>query len=159
MLSASPCTSDAPIPSSSSWTFACLPAHQHGPFFTLEEVTLKKQPALLDPSSLPRTISHRILPSRSLDRSKSAPLKSRVVILLFALFPPHRILNSITSWSLQSRQPLTFTSTDSSSLFVTIRSSTVSFVVSSPMTCARQLSSVHYSRNFLDCLHAAVFPL
>ena len=66
-----------------SATFAGLPARQDEPFFSLEEVILKKQPALLDPSSLPQTIPHRILPSRS----NWAPLKSRVVMLLFALFP------------------------------------------------------------------------
>lgn len=95
-------------------TFACLPAHQDGPFFSLLKKTPHTHPPFL------QSISHRILPGRSLVRSESAPLKPRVVILLFALFPPHRILNSITSRSLQPRLPLTFRTPSSSLLFVSV---------------------------------------
>lgn len=48
------------------------------------------------------------IPGRCLNRPKSALLKSRVVVLLFALFPPLRVLNSSISESLQPRLPLTF---------------------------------------------------
>lgn len=89
---------------------------------------------------LPRTVSHRILPSRSLTRSKSALLKSRVAILLFVLLPL-RILNSTTLSLLQPRWPPILTSLTSSSCFASMR-------------CSRVSSSCLFleSRNFLDCL-------
>lgn len=62
------------------------------------------------PGFFSRAISHGILLRRSLNKSKPALLKSRVVIMLFVQLPPLRILNSIIPWSLQVRLPLTFTS-------------------------------------------------
>jgi len=49
-----------------------------------------------------RAVSHGILPSRSLNRSKCAVLKSRIAILLFALLLPLMVLNSTIAQSLQS---------------------------------------------------------
>lgn len=62
----------------------------------------------------------QILPSRSL---KSAHLKSSAVILFFFLLVPPRIWKSTVSCSLQPRLPLAFTSSSSSSLFVSSCSS------------------------------------
>lgn len=45
-------------------------------------------------SLLCRVVSHGIIPSRSLTQHQSFLLKSRVVILVFALFPPLKLLNS-----------------------------------------------------------------
>lgn len=70
---------------------------------------------------LSTVISQGILPSKSLKWLKFALLKSRVVLLLFALLPL-RILNS-SWWSLQRRQPPTFTPPISSFTFESTRSS------------------------------------
>lgn len=55
-------------------------------------------------------------PSRSLSRPQSILLKSRAVILVFALCNPLR--SSTTSWSMQSKLLPTFTSSTSSSFLV-----------------------------------------
>lgn len=51
---------------------------------------------------LSRTNSHRILPSRYLNRSKCPLLKFRTVTLFSVLFPPLNMLNSTISCSHQS---------------------------------------------------------
>jgi len=79
----------------------------------------------------------------SLKRTKSALLKCRAVAWLFALFPPHKIMNAIILWSLQSRLPLTFTSVTNSSLFVSNNSSRASYLVGFSITHERKLSSMH----------------
>lgn len=61
-------------------------------------------------SVVSRAVFQGILPSRSLKSLKSPFLKDRVVVLLFALLPPLRILNSTISLFLQSKLPLTFIS-------------------------------------------------
>jgi len=66
----------------------------------MEEVTFKEQPAILDPAAFDSP-AHGIPPSSSLKRAKLALLRSKVLILLIALLPPRRILNSSISWSLQ----------------------------------------------------------
>lgn len=70
-------------------------------------------------NQLPWTLasSCRTVQSRSLKRPKPALPKSRTVSLLCAFFAALMILNTITSWSLQPRWPLTFTFLISSSLF------------------------------------------
>lgn len=85
-------------------------------------------------------------------------LKTRVVVLPFALFPPLRILISTISWLLQSRLLLTFTSLTSSSFFVSTKSRRVPLLVSSSITCVRNWSSMD-SRNNLNCLCPIVFCL
>ena len=65
-----------------------------------------------------RALTHGIPPSRSLKRPKLALPKSKVLILVIALLPPHRILNCTISWSLQPKLPPTFTSSTSPSLSV-----------------------------------------
>lgn len=62
-----------------------------------------------------QSVLHWILPIRLLKWLKSALMKTRDVILLFASFPALRILNSIISCSLQPRLLLTFTALTSSS--------------------------------------------
>lgn len=52
---------------------------------------------------LPRTASHGILPSRTLNMSKSTLLKSRAVVLLFALFPPVSILGQFCMWFVRQK--------------------------------------------------------
>lgn len=91
--------------------FACFPACWDGPL----EVTLENQPVFLESSLFSTTVLHWILPSRPLDWLKSALMKTRDVILLFALFPPLRILKSTISCSLQPRLLPTFASLISSS--------------------------------------------
>lgn len=81
---------------------------------------------------------------------KSALLKSRVVILLFALFSTLRILDSIISWPLQPRPPPASTSLTSSSLFASMRFSRASPLISFLITSVRKLPSVQ-SRDLLDC--------
>lgn len=58
----------------------------------------------------PRALAHKILPSRSLNKSKAALLKSRVEILLTCPAPFSRDPDSTIPWSLQLRLLLTFTS-------------------------------------------------
>lgn len=70
-------------------TFPCFPALQDEPF--LEEVILKINQLSRTPL-LSKVTSPGILPSRSLNQTKSV-LKFRIVILLFALLPPFRNLN------------------------------------------------------------------
>lgn len=108
-------------------------------------------------SLLSRTLSQAILSSKSLKRPRSALLMSRVVLLLFALFFPLGILNSIMSLSLQPRVPLTFISPTSPLLFIKMKSSRASSFVGSLMTCVRQLPSIR-SCNLLGCLYSAALP-
>ena len=103
-----------------------------------------------------RALAHGIPPSSSLKRAKSALLRSKVLILLIALLPPRRILNSTISWSLQLSLPPTFTSSTSPSLFVNTRSSRAPFFVGSSTTCIRKLSSM-LCRSVLDCACIAVW--
>ena len=65
-----------------------------------------------------RALSNGTLLSRSLKGLESALLKSRVVSLLHTLLAALRILNSIISWPLQPRLPLSFTFPTSPSLLV-----------------------------------------
>lgn len=71
-----------------------FPACRDQLFLRLEEAILGEKPHQLSWMPLfPRTVSHKILQSKSLMRKKSTLLKSRLVILLFALLPL-RIANS-----------------------------------------------------------------
>lgn len=70
-------------------------------FFSSDEVFLKKQPATLNPL-FSLTIFYGIVASRFLLRPQTALLKSRAVLLLFALFHSLCFLNSWLSWLLQS---------------------------------------------------------
>ena len=65
-----------------------------------------------------RVVSRGILPWRSLNRPKSVLGKSRVVILVFILRTPLRILNSTVSCLVQKRLLSVFTSSSSSSVLV-----------------------------------------
>lgn len=77
--------------------------------------------SLLDPSSLQSLIPWDS--SKQIhEAANTTLLKSSIVTLLFALFPPLRILKSTTSWSLQSRLSSTLTSPTNSHLFVIKRS-------------------------------------
>lgn len=81
-------------------------------------------------------IFHRILPSRSLKRLHFSLLKSRALVMLFALFPPLRAFNSMISWSLQPRLPLTWHDVSNQLFLVhSIRSSKAPFLVHSLITC------------------------
>ena len=84
--------------------------------------------------------------------------ESRVVIMLYALLPPLSILNSMISWSLQARWPLTFTSSRSHSLFVSVRSSRAPLRVVSLVAFVWKLSWM-LCRNSLDCWYCAVLVL
>lgn len=96
--------------------------------------------------SLLRTIFQTILPRRPLNGRKSSFLKVMAVILLFALLSAIQILNSSTSWPLQPRLILTFTSSTCHCLFARNRS---------PTTCIEIWASMH-ARSFLYCLFPAV---
>lgn len=50
-----------------------------------------------------RTASHGMLPSRTLNTSKPTPLRSRAVVLLFALLPPVRILGQFCMLSVRQK--------------------------------------------------------
>ena len=78
----------------------------------------KQRPAVLDPSTFYRVLTHRISPSTSLKRPKLSLLKSKVLILLIALLPPCSILKFTISWSLQPRLHPAFTSSTSPSVCV-----------------------------------------
>lgn len=78
-----------------SWVWRRWPLHTHQLFYI---------------PLFSRAVSHGILPGKSLNWLKSALLKLRVVVLLFALLLPLRILNCIISWSVQPSLPPTFTS-------------------------------------------------
>lgn len=116
-----------PPVSTSLASFVCLNAPQHCLHihtgllpptldFLLFGMDLRSQLSWIPLLSM--AIIHGNLPSRSLKRLKSALLKSRVVVLLFALLPPFKILNSTILWSRQPRLPPTLISPTSSSLFV-----------------------------------------
>lgn len=109
-----------------------------------------------------RAVSHGILPSSSLSRPKSALLKSRSVTMSSVLLPLLTILNSTISCALLRRMSLTFvsrtfTSYTNSTLFVSEKSSSASYI-SNLITCVSKLSSAH-SRNLRDCLGSTVLPL
>lgn len=96
-----------------------------------------------------RAVSHRILPGKSLNWLKSALLKLRVVVLLYALLLPLRILNCIISWSVQPSLPPTFTNKAELVVDASIRSSRAPLLVGSLIICVRKSSSTH-SRNVLQ---------
>lgn len=64
-----------------STVFACFPAFWNEPFLCLEDISVN-QPAFVAPS---QPSAMEFFPSRSLNRSESPLLKSRVVVPLFAL--------------------------------------------------------------------------
>lgn len=94
----------------------------------------------------------------SLKRPKIALLKCVAVVLLTVLLPPHLILSSTSSQSLQPRLLPAFTYPTRPSLFVSIRLSSTPFLVISLTTYVRKLSSM-FSRNFLDALSLTVLLL
>lgn len=107
-----------------------------------------KQPFWTTPLSRP--ISYGFLSNRSPSMPKSALLKSKVVMMLFALFASFRILNSIILWSLQPKLPLTFTSMTCSSLFVSNRSNRTSPLIGHLTICVRRFFltlKIHNSLN------------
>ena len=112
-------------------------------------------------SSLPgplcpfRTFYQGTLSTSVLNRPKSALRKSMVVILLTPLLTSPRNENSVVSWLLSPRWPLTTTSLTSPSLSVNSRSSEAPHLVGSLTNCVRKLLSTH-SRNPLDCFLSAV---
>ncbi|KAM6306894.1 erbin-like [Podargus strigoides] len=79
--------------------------------------TFQNEVELMTVREVSSASSHGTPLSRSLKRSKSALLKSRVVSLLHTLLVALRILNSTISWSLQPRIPFSFTLATSPSLF------------------------------------------
>lgn len=87
-----------------------------------------------------------------LQRTKSALLKSRTVILLFFSTPPSSQGPKLHCLMAIVRQPSTFMSPTSPSLFVRTRSS------QAPLLVVWALSSMLY-RNCMDCLCAAVLSL
>lgn len=122
---------------------------------SLEEVTLRYEPACLGPSSLQGLIPR--------DASKQMPEEARVSSpqvqgCELALHPPLESLNSTISRSLQPRLPLTFASPTSPSSWATRRSSRAPLLVGPSVTWVRKLSSTR-SRNLLDCLCPAVLSL
>lgn len=106
---------------------------------------------------LPRTLSHGIPSSRSLNRPVSALLGSRAVGLQDScpVHPLRLILNSTIAWPLQARLLMTFTSLTNSYLFVSTRPSRVSPVIGPLFSCVKTLSSVLF-RNYVACLSPAV---
>lgn len=72
-----------------------------------------------------RTLFPGTMRKRSLKWPKFAFLKSDIVILLFAVLPPLRILNSIIPWSLQPSLSSTFMCPVSVFFFVSTRSSEI----------------------------------
>lgn len=126
-----------------------------GPLRNLEEVIPEHQPLSWTPV-FSRASSRRILQSRSLNRPKSVLLRSRLVVLLFALLPPLRILNSVNAWSLQPRLPPVFPSPNSSSL-MEVWGAADHTPLLSPLSLVLELSSMHY-RKLLDCLCPAALP-
>lgn len=95
-----------------------------------------------------------IVPSRSL-RLRSALLDSRVVILLFYLQWPFRMLNSAISWSLQPRLPQLWHSQKVLSCLYEAQQNSSPHQVLKHLV--RMLSSMH-SRNFLDSLCPLCWP-
>lgn len=85
---------------------------------------------------LSMVLSEGTRPSRSLKRSKSTLLESRVTLL-----SPFRSLNCTILWPLQLRMPLTFTSPLSPSLLMNTRSRKAFLCVGSSVTWRRNLSS------------------
>lgn len=83
---------------------ASLPAYETGPLPSLKVEILENQPALLDPSSLQGHIL-MVLFQKDPSTCKSLFSWSSVVILLFALLKPCKILNFSISCSLQKRLP------------------------------------------------------
>lgn len=69
---------------------------------------------------LSRNVSQRILSSRPMNNPKSAFVKSRAVIILFALLPSLSILNFIISQPLQSKLPPGLISINSLSMLANI---------------------------------------
>lgn len=135
---------------------AWFPAHWDRMFLSLEQASLKINKLSWTPL-LSEAVCHGVLLRRSM---KSALLKSRVVILLFALFCTLRILDSIISWPLQPRPPPASTSLTSSSLFASMRFSRASALISFLITSVRKLPSAQ-SRDLLDrrCLAVLLFQL
>lgn len=78
-------------------------------------------------------------------------MKSRIVILIFDLFPSLGILNCTMPQLVLSRLSLTFTSSASSFLFVSIRSSRASSLISFSVTYVRMLSPVHAGISCTAC--------
>lgn len=88
---------------------------------------------------LSRSISPGMLPSRSLEGPKPAFLKSRVAFLLLSLLPPLRILNRL--WFTEAKAALTFTSQNSSPLFVRISRASLSLAPPAVLLVPAQKSS------------------
>lgn len=109
-----------------SGIFARFPAHWYERFLSLKEVIFEYQPIFLELSSLQGPVlwdSVKQIP-------ESVTLKSRAVILFFYPVPSSQD-PECHHCHCNLRLPLTFTSPRSSSLFVSIRSSTVPLIVGS----------------------------
>ena len=87
--------------SSCSWGWTVLELERSGPW-NIHQLSWVPLPS--------RVLFHGTPSSRSLKKPKGTLLKSRAMILPFALLPPLGNLNSIISRSLQPRLPSTFTS-------------------------------------------------
>lgn len=72
--------------------------HQDGPFFHLKDA-LKNLPVFLSNFTLQSDASHRIPPTSSMKKPKSAYTKSKDSTLLLACSTPLKILVSSASWS------------------------------------------------------------
>lgn len=83
-------------PSRPPVALACFPTCWDGTFLSLDRVILEYQQVFLGPSSLLGCISLPA-PKQIPEDVQSALLKPRVVILLFDMLHPLRILNLITS--------------------------------------------------------------
>ena len=105
---------------------------------------------------LSRVVSHGILQNRSLKNLKSAHLKSRVTVLLFALVSPHVILTS-TSYGHCSHGCSAFHFPDKFFHACKCQVQLGAFIVDSSINYVKKLSSVH-SRHLLDLVSCCVVP-
>lgn len=131
-------------------TMAWFPAYWNRPFLSLEEMFETNK--FLWVLSLSRVVSHGILASRTLNRSKFTLLKSKVKILLFTLIPPLRILNSTVSGQLQP------TANILNQFFLFCNDQvlqSMSLHQQHCHPCCEFITPMH-SRNFLDCLSFAL---
>jgi len=124
-------------------TFSCFPAYQEGPFLSLEEAIEKNQQAVQNASSLQGYAPW--------DSSKQVFEQDKVCSEVqncdpaFCSTPASQEPEHI-SWLLQPRLPLTFISTTSSYLFVSIRSVRVCPLIGFFITCVRKLPSVPHQK-------------
>lgn len=130
--------------------YICFPDYQDRLFLCLEDAALEDLSVFLssfafqcclpeDPTNL------------SLNKLKTAYLKSRVCSPLCSFFITLRIWNTTIQLSLQPRLPLCITSLVSSSLLLNSRSTSVPALVGPPSTHIKKLSLTSF-RSLIGCL-------